>query len=127
MCTNVGGATGRAGSASGISSELIAEANRRSFSGNVGSAVNKTFADNVQELIRLANTNTKGGKMASETELNTSIGEMKNIAESVLRSNINLSSARKRINDYFRDTRKKWTDRTLSQTRRRGSGDSSTY
>lgn len=116
----------RAGSA-GISSEPIASANQRSFSGNVGSAVNRTFTDNVQELVKIANTNTRSGKLASETELNASISEMKNIAEDALRSNINLTSARKRINDYFRSTRKKWTDRTLSQTRRRGSGDSSTY
>lgn len=116
----------RAGSA-GISSGLIASANQRSFSGNVGSAVNRTFTDNVQELVKIANTNTRSGKLASETELNASISEMKNIAEDALRSNINLTSARKRINDYFRSTRKKWTDRTLSQTRRRGSGDSSTY
>lgn len=124
--TGSGKSSGGAKGAS-ISSDLIARANNRSFLGNVGDVVNKTYQDNVQALTTLANTKTKQGRIASSSELSDSIAEMKTITENVLSSNMNLQQARKTINDYFRDTRKKWNDRIVDKNTRRGSGDSTTY
>lgn len=127
MGSHGGSRAAGSGGGGGISSDLIARANNRSFLGNMGDAVNRTYQDNVQALTTLANTKTKQGRIASSSELADSIAEMKTITENVLSSNMNLQQARKTINDYFRDTRKKWNDRIVDKNTRRGSGDSTTY